>query len=123
MTNTFKPISDLLDSLLSKLEDYEILASDMRYDVCMMIHGYRTKQKMNQSEFAKYMGVTQSMVSKWESGEYNFSLEQLAKICSKVGCEPKLTFDFGGVLLKPSFKFSGLQTDISSENDKLREAV
>jgi len=101
MTDTFKPISGLLNSLLSPLEDYEILASNMRYDVCMMIHEYRIKKKMNQSEFAKYMGVSQSMVSKWESGECNFSLELLAKICSKVGCEPKLTFDFSGVLQEP----------------------
>ena len=41
---------------------------------------------MNQSEFAKYMGVSQSMISKWESGEYNFSCESIAQL-DKIGIE------------------------------------
>lgn len=32
----------------------------------------RLEMKMTQKEFAEYMGVTQGMVSKWESREYNF---------------------------------------------------
>ena len=39
---------------------------------------------MNQQEFAKYMGVTQGMVSKWESREYNFTIKTLNEICQKI---------------------------------------
>lgn len=124
MTDTIKPISGLLNNLLSKLEDYEIMANDLRYDVCIMIHEYRTKQQINQREFAKYMGVTQSMVSKWESGDYNFSLEQLAKICSKLGCEPKLTFSFDEVLIASKFDFLDFRDSISLDSVKsLEEAA
>ncbi len=39
---------------------------------------------MTQNEFAEYMGVTQSMVSKWESREYNFTIRSLNEICQKL---------------------------------------
>ena len=40
---------------------------------------------MTQKEFADYMGVTQGMVSKWESREYNFTIRSLNEICDKLG--------------------------------------
>ena len=40
---------------------------------------------MTQKEFADYMGVTQGMVSKWESREYNFTIKSLNEICHKLG--------------------------------------
>lgn len=44
----------------------------------------RIEMGMNQQEFAKYMGVTQGMVSKWESREYNFKIKTLNEICQKI---------------------------------------
>lgn len=39
---------------------------------------------MTQKEFADFMGVTQGMVSKWESREYNFTIKSLNEICQKL---------------------------------------
>lgn len=39
---------------------------------------------LNQKEFSKIMGVSQGMVSKWESGEYNFTVSTLSEICDKL---------------------------------------
>ena len=39
---------------------------------------------MTQSEFAEYIGVSQGMVSKWESREYNFTIKSLNEICVKL---------------------------------------
>lgn len=39
---------------------------------------------MTQMEFAKFMGVTQGMVSKWESRDYNFTIRSLNEICQKL---------------------------------------
>lgn len=44
---------------------------------------------MTQKEFADYMGVSQGMVSKWESREYNFTITTLNELCEKLG----LVFD------------------------------
>ncbi len=42
---------------------------------------------MTQKEFAEFMGVTQGMVSKWESREYNFTIKSLNEICEKLGLD------------------------------------
>lgn len=45
----------------------------------------RLELDMTQKEFANYMGVTQGMVSKWESRDYNFTIKSLNEICHKLG--------------------------------------
>ncbi len=50
-----------------------------------------------QKEFAEYMGVTQGMVSKWESGEYNFTISSIANILDKLN----LNFNFDIIPNKP----------------------
>ena len=47
----------------------------------------RKEMRLNQKEFAKRMGVSQGMVSRWESGEYNFSVSTLQDICQKLDLE------------------------------------
>ena len=44
----------------------------------------RLDMGMTQQEFAEYMGVSQGMVSKWESTEYNFTIKSLNEICEKL---------------------------------------
>ena len=47
----------------------------------------RIELGMTQKEFADYMGVTQGMVSKWESREYNFTIKTLNDICARMDLE------------------------------------
>lgn len=42
---------------------------------------------MTQKQFAEYMNVSQGMVSKWESTDYNFSMKALAEIAAKLDLE------------------------------------
>lgn len=44
----------------------------------------RIDMGMTQKEFAEYMGVSQGMISKWESREYNFTIKTLVEICDKI---------------------------------------
>ncbi len=53
----------------------------------------RVDMKMTQKEFAEYMGVTQGMVSKWESREYNFTIKTLNEICQKIDLELSISLD------------------------------
>lgn len=53
------------------------------------IYTKRTKMGLDQKAFAKFMGVTQGMISRWESGTYNFSISTLIGICEKLN----LSFD------------------------------
>lgn len=45
----------------------------------------RVELGMTQKEFAQKMGVSQGMVSKWESGEYNFTINTINDICERLG--------------------------------------
>jgi DNA-binding XRE family transcriptional regulator len=62
---------------------------DIYYKISTAIFMYRTKHKLSQKKLAEKLGVTQAMVSKLESGDYNYTIEQLWKISQKLG----LSFD------------------------------
>ena len=61
--------------LVSSLTKEQVKKLELIHEISMAIVHERKKLGMNQTEFAKFLGVTQGMVSKWESGEYNFTLE------------------------------------------------
>lgn len=75
----------LFSSLFDALSEEDILASALRHDISKSIIKHRLSLGMNQKEYAKKLGVSQGMVSKWESGDYNFSTSSLAKIAIKTG--------------------------------------
>ncbi len=53
----------------------------------------RIELGMTQKQFADFMGVTQGMVSKWESRDYNFTIKSLNEICEKIGLEFRPSID------------------------------
>lgn len=57
------------------------------------IEMWRIEHNMTQRDFAKFMGVSQVMVSKWESGEYNFSIKTLANLANRLNCSFNGMFD------------------------------
>ena len=75
------------NELFSTLTDAQIMAGELKHRVSDIIHQKRVELNMTQKEFAKYMGVTQGMVSKWESFSYNFSLECIASIFTKLSVD------------------------------------
>lgn len=72
---------DLFSSLSRPEKEYRALLAN----IAVFIHRKRKEMGMNQQDFAQYMGVSQAAVSKWESGEENFTVERLSKIFSKLG--------------------------------------
>lgn len=76
--------NNLFNELFSELSEADILAADLRHQVSRFIRNKRIELGMTQKQFAEYMDVTQGMVSKWESFSYNFSLEHIAAIFSKL---------------------------------------
>ena len=52
--------------------------------ISAQIERCRLDMEMTQEEFAKYMGVSQGMVSRWENRDYNFTVKSLNDICQKL---------------------------------------
>lgn len=78
----YEKIKEVLDvnSVQSSIKMYY----DLSYEISTYIFDYRIKNKLSQSGLAKILGVTQSMVSKLESGDYNISLENLCNVMAKL---------------------------------------
>lgn len=77
-------MNDLLKLLTENISDSDLLAAYKLSEISMAITRERISRNMNQQEFAEFMGVSQGMVSKWENGDYNFTIEKLAEIASKL---------------------------------------
>lgn len=58
---------------------------DIYYQISTAIFDYRLKLGLSQKKLAEKLGVTQPMVAKLESGDYNYTIEQLWKIATKLG--------------------------------------
>lgn len=79
--------NDVLDSLAASFKNEEIVATKLLAKISVTITSKRIELEMNQKQFADYMGVTQGMISKWENGNCNFTIETLASICDKLKLE------------------------------------
>ena len=59
----------------------EVKAEKIKAAISIEIVEKRKEMKMTQTEFAKHLGVSQAMISKWENGDCNFSLSTICEIC------------------------------------------
>ena len=75
MKHLSQPIETLYDEFLPYVSSAEINAIRIKAVVAAVILKKRISLGMNQKEFASYMGVSQGMISKWESGNYNFTFD------------------------------------------------
>ena len=78
-------MNDLLVGLSASLSAEEATLASLEAIICGEIITQRIERGMTQKKFAEFMEVSQSMVSKWEKGECNFTLQSLVKIASKLG--------------------------------------
>lgn len=85
--NNAKPVDSVL---LQDIEKSELQKIKMRAYFSATIFNCRTEMNKSQKEFAKFMGVSQGMVSKWESGMYNFTMDSMIEIMEKLGKDVSL---------------------------------
>lgn len=85
-------LDELLSLLPDNTSDEDITLALLQAAIASQITIQRAKRGMNQSQFAEFMGVKQSLVSRWENCETNFTLETLVKIASKLDIEIQCPF-------------------------------
>lgn len=88
-----KPAIDFLNEFASDEAKERFELDDILYDISMRIFNYRTENKLSQKDLANKLEVTQAMVSKLESGQYNPSIEQLWKISKKINLKFTVSLD------------------------------
>lgn len=89
-------IEDLLKAITAELSPSEIIAATNKAAIGYQIFSYRDKYSMSIEELAKRLLVSKSTARKMESGFYNFSIDDIAKIAEK------LDMQFS-IILKPNY--------------------
>lgn len=85
------PVSALFEAMAESMSAAEIVAAASKARIANQITEWRMSHNMNQAEFAKHCGVAQSTVSKWENGDFNFTIEKLAEIACCMDMELKIS--------------------------------
>lgn len=73
-----------VDWISEGISEAEIKTTIELAKISAKIERCRLDLGMTQIEFARFMGVTQGMVSKWEGRDYNFTVRSLNEICQKL---------------------------------------
>lgn len=80
-------LGDLLQLFEDNVSVSDINGSRYLGKISAAIVRKRIEMGMTQKQFSQYLGVSQGMVSKWEGGDYNFTIRALAEIAEKLNLE------------------------------------
>ncbi len=88
-------IVDYYTSQLEKpLENYAGYMSRKALDeFSLQLVNYRIDHKLNQTELAHELGITQPMISQYESGTNNITVKRLCEICERIGVRVRLHYE------------------------------
>lgn len=79
-----------VDGYLPGMTKDIVIDADLRATMALAIFKKRETLGMTQKEFANHVGVSQGMVSRWESMECNFTFKAVADICAKLDLDVAL---------------------------------
>lgn len=82
----------LFSALADNLSAEALCLASLQGIIAAEISLKRLELGLNQKQFAKFMGVSQGLVSRWESGETNFTLSTLVDIASKLDIKMQCPF-------------------------------
>lgn len=85
--NDIAGLEDILQLFEDNVSVSDINASRYLGKISAAIVKKRVEMGMTQKQFSEYVGVSQGMVSKWEGGDYNFTIRALAEIAEKLDLE------------------------------------
>jgi len=75
-----KGVKEFLQKIQAKSNSALNNYYDINYNISKFFIDFRVNNKMTQGQLAKKLNVSQAMVSKYENGEYNFTLKKLCEI-------------------------------------------
>lgn len=84
MTKKRTSINDLFDLFSDVLTPEDILSAKLMTQFSNAITTERLALNLSQEDFAEHIGVSQSLISRLECGDYNFSFNKAAEITAKL---------------------------------------
>ena len=78
-------LEDLVFALTKDMTAAEMAKTALHIQIQQMVHDTRMAQGWTQKDLAEKMGVKQSLVSRWESGECNYTIDTLIDIADSLG--------------------------------------
>lgn len=82
-----KNLDDIMDLFHENVTPEDIMEAKLTSEITALIIKERLKRGLNQKQFAELLGVSQPVVSKWESGGYNFTIRKLAEIMARLNLD------------------------------------
>ena len=107
-------IEKFAEALSNSVTSSDLRSAEILSNISLCLIKYRMDHKMDQKAFAKCLGVSQPMVSKYESGNYNFTIRSLVDITEK------LEVNFNGFIKEVTDDKDSLETSICSTHIKKR---
>ena len=106
--------SDFMEDLFFDVdtESSEYVFYDTLGSISIELVNYRAQHNMTQKDLASFLGVSQAMISKYESGDYNFSLRSLIDLFSKLS----IPFNFSIGMNESGSESDYLENEYSFEN-------
>lgn len=83
---------ELIAALTNSFDDETVVLATLQSMIASEITVRRIKRGLSQKDCARLLGVSQSLLSKWESGDTNFTLSTLVHIAEKLEIEVQSPF-------------------------------
>lgn len=104
MNSVFMDAHSIIDyysrKLEKPLENYAGYMSTKALDeFSLQLVNYRMEHQMNQSDLARELGISQPMISQYESGTNNITVKRLCEICEKIGVRVRLNYEDANIPL------------------------
>ena len=80
-----------LNRIYANMSVSKLYYYDIQYTLSTTILEYRLKHNLTSKDMASYLEVSPSMLSNYESGDYDFSLSQICDICEKLNLKLNLS--------------------------------
>lgn len=116
-------MSKFFNELKSKISKSERLFISHSMDVAYILRKYINDNHLGNQDFAKIMNKQPSVITKWLSGNHNFTLETLSEIEAKTGVVMVRTLEAEEIDVPDrdgyfvSFEMTGAYIDINSEEE------
>lgn len=107
---------DWINDVSSETKEMYAL-DDILYDLSVKLVEFRFERNLKQKDLAKILDVTQAMVSKLESGEYNPTVELLWKISKKIDFEFRIVFKSNTIIQKTVSQWKSNRNLVKTDYD------